>query len=95
MALSNSQHPFQAKQESSLWTPDGNVPLHTKGVDQATAKDMQILADLHEVAQKFGLVLVCRKCDHSFRGENQGNGRQSAIFCKCRQIRHVSERLLA
>lgn len=72
----------------NLWTPDRDIPLDRGlGVDHATPREMQILADLHTVAQKFGLVLVCKKCDHSFQGQNDGNGRSHAIWCKCREIK--------
>lgn len=92
MALSNSQHPFQPKQDSSLWTPDGNVPVG-RHVQAATEGQMKTLTDMHDVAHQFGhIAVICLKCDKSFHGQNQGNGRMASISCGCREIRYVSER---
>ncbi len=72
---------------NTLWTPDRNVPLHTKGVDTISAKDMQTLADLDALARKLRLVLVCLACDSHFQGQNDGKARTSSIWCRCREIR--------
>lgn len=72
---------------NSLWTPDRDIPLHTKGVDVIRPEEMKTIADLHTIAQRLGLVLVCKACDHSFQGQNNGGGRTASIYCKCREIK--------
>lgn len=69
-----------------LWTPDRTVTL-TKDVQYITPKEMKTLEDLHQIAQRLGLVVVCRACDGSFQGQNTGGGRTAGIACKCREIR--------
>lgn len=72
---------------NKIWTPDGDITTHAD-VNRATPRDMEILMAMHDVAQKFGMVVVCRKCDSSFQGNNASpNSRLMSISCKCREIR--------
>jgi hypothetical protein len=72
----------------SLWTPDGIVNLE-KSVEQVNRFEIQTLARMHEIAQKFGIALVCKRCDHSFSGANNGQERSPSIACNCRELRFV------
>lgn len=71
---------------NSLWTPDREVAL-TPTVQSISPAEMKTLEDLHGLAQRLGLVLICRACDGSFQGQNSGNGRTAGIACRCREIR--------
>lgn len=70
-----------------LWTPEGDVATHERGIDAVSPEEMKVLAALDGIARRLGLVLVCKKCDSSFTGGNTGWGRTWAINCKCREIR--------
>lgn len=78
-----------ATSNSTLWTPDGNVPLHSgqRQVDAASEAEMRAIANVHGPCQRLGIMLVCLRCDKPLQGQNDGRGRQASIWCKCREIR--------
>ncbi len=72
-----------------LWTPEGVVA--EKDVIPISRRDVLILANLHELAQKYGFVLVCKACDNSILGRNSGHeqsGEDVTVSCACREFRY-------
>lgn len=73
---------------SSLWTPDRDIPIgQERGVTEISQADMKKFADMHELAQRLGIVVLCRRCDRPFMGANDNKGRTHSIQCQCREIR--------
>lgn len=70
-----------------LWTPSGEVPIAERGVVAISKQDLQVLARFHEFAQRYGLCVVCPKCDHSLRGANDGHQTSASVACQCREFR--------
>lgn len=50
---------------------------------------MRLFEFMDRFAQDHHLVIVCRKCDGSMQGLNDGHSGVQAVFCKCREIRAV------
>lgn len=49
---------------------------------------MEVLMNMHDVAQKFGLSVTCVKCGGAMVGKNASvNSRVMSIACQCREIR--------
>lgn len=71
----------------TMWTPDRDVPLHTKSTESMRPDEMKVVELMHVVAQKFGIQLICLKCKYPFQGLNSGHGRTQSIFCQCREIK--------
>lgn len=72
---------------SSLWTPEGMVPLAQKGIVPISRQEIILLSKLHEFAQTHGVMLVCQRCDGSIGGSNNGTGTTLSVACKCREFR--------
>jgi hypothetical protein len=69
-----------------LHLPGGGIIPQRQEVTTISAAEMMQLASFHEIAQRHGIVLVCKACDNSFLGDNDGNGRLWAVKCKCRVL---------
>lgn len=68
---------------NALWTPDGPVAVNRNQVSMP-APDMRKLAQFHEVAAKYGFVVVCPKCDKSLMGKNNDSqGGVYVVACAC------------
>lgn len=73
---------------SKLWTPSGEVPIAERDVIPITAKELQMLSILHEFAHKYQITVVCKRCDSSLQGKNNGHETVSAgVACQCREFR--------
>ena len=71
-----------------LWTPDGDLNLDVAGnVRAIPPRDMQQIANMHGLAQKYKIVLACVHCRQPFQGLNSGTGSTQAISCGCRELR--------
>lgn len=71
-----------------LWTPDRDIELgRQRGVKEVAPQDMELFARMHKFAQENGIVLVCGRCDESFRGFNAEQGRTWSVQCGCREIK--------
>lgn len=76
---------------NSLWTPDGERALAEKDVIQVTnAMERVTFARMHEIAHRYGIALVCRRCDSSIEGKNSGQDAIPSVECKCQQWRFVT-----
>lgn len=71
-----------------LWTPGGMMPLE-QDVIPLTQTEMQALANMHEPSQKFQWAVVCRACDQSLQGANDGVGNTFVVKCGCREYKFV------
>lgn len=74
---------------STLWTPDRDIPLHTRDVQEISPAEMKVFQDLHSIAQRLSIEIRCPRCNQSFRGLNDAKGREHSIFCGCREIKSV------
>ncbi len=75
---------------SSLWTPGGMVSTGEKDVVAISASDLAILARFHEFANKYGISVVCKRCDSAFTGKNSGHETTSqSVSCQCRELRYT------
>jgi hypothetical protein len=73
---------------NSLWTPDGMVPLAERGVTPVTRREIIMLSELHEFAFNNELTgLVCKRCDHEVRGQNNDSSKVLTVACQCREWR--------
>lgn len=74
---------------SGLWTPGGVVPFNNRDQQEASPREMNAMANFHEVANKFSFTVVCRFCDHPMIGQNNDNKSDGdfVVACKCREIR--------
>ena len=72
---------------STIWTPEGEV--WQKDVIHINRMELQTLARMHEIAHKYGIALVCQKCDHSITGSNNDQTQEPAVRCSCREWRYV------
>lgn len=68
-----------------LWTPEGIVGLQ-KDIIPINQLEIVTLARLHEFAQKYGLSLVCRRCDTAVTGRNADGDEKAAVSCQCREF---------
>lgn len=74
----------------SLWTPDGEKVLREKDVITVTdAMERVTFARMHEYAQRYGLALICQRCDTAIQGKNSGHEAIPAVACACREFRFV------
>lgn len=74
---------------SRLWTPDGERPLQMDTVDVKAPIVRVTLVRMHEIAQKYGIALVCMRCNHSIMGKNNGQEAVPTMACQCREFRFV------
>lgn len=74
-----------------LLLPDGSVhDLREKDVvPVANPLHRQAFARFHEVAQQYGLAVVCMRCDHSLEGRNNADTKVLSVACRCREFRFV------
>lgn len=72
---------------SKLWTPDGDVATHERGIQACSPQEMEIIAQMHRIAQKYNIMLGCPKCGNPFQGFNDENGKTWSITCGCREIK--------
>jgi hypothetical protein len=79
-----------AKVHNSLWTPEGEQALHEKNVVAVPpGREMNQWADLHFLADKYNLSIVCRSCNHGITGQNNDSSKILAVACQCREWRFV------
>ena len=71
----------------TLWTPDRDIPLHTRSVQHMSPVEMKVFEDLHAIAFRLNIEVRCGKCGTPFQGLNDGHARTQSIFCGCREIR--------
>lgn len=71
-----------------LWTPEGDVALN-KDTVQINQLELVTLARMHEVAQKFGLTIVCKRCDVAITGKNADTDSSAVVSCHCREFRYT------
>lgn len=71
----------------TLWTPGMMPGIKKRDVETLTRQEMFILARAAEVCAKYGIALVCPKCDGSFTGTNLESDRVWAIRCACRELK--------
>lgn len=76
---------------NSLWTPNGPVDLQEKDVIPVVdVMERVTLARMHEIAHKYGLSIVCKRCDVAITGQNNDTpGAPRSIACRCREWRFV------
>lgn len=70
-----------------LWTPDRNIPLNVQGRESCSPDEMRVIRAMHEIAQRRSIELRCTRCGAPFHGLNDGQARDQAVFCKCREIK--------
>lgn len=76
---------------NSLWTPDGERALVERDVIPVqNAMERVTFARMHEIAQRYGISLVCKRCDSSIEGKNNGHDAVPSVSCKCREWRFVA-----
>lgn len=77
--------------KGGLLLPDGSVvDLRPRDVIPVTnPMERQTLARFHEIAQKYGLSVVCMRCDHAVLGNNNDTSPTLAVSCRCREWRFV------
>lgn len=75
----------------AIWTPDGMVDTREKGVEPVTREEIIILSKMHEIAQRLGITVNCRRCDHSFTGQNNDQSKVLSVSCRCRELRYTRE----
>lgn len=75
----------------SLWTPEGMVSTRERGVQDVTREEIIILSKMHEVAQRLGITVVCKRCDTAFTGRNNDSPdvQTLSVECHCRQLRYT------
>lgn len=73
----------------SLWTPDGPHDLQQKDVIQINRMELITLSRLHEFAQKYGVSVVCKRCDVAITGLNNDSTKEPAVACRCREWRYI------
>lgn len=73
----------------AIWTPEGMVSTSERGVEAVTREEIIILSKMHEVAQRLGISVVCKRCDSAFTGRNNDspNIKTLAVQCQCRELR--------
>lgn len=74
--------------KKTLWTPGGEMPLAERDVIFINATELRMLSLLHEFAGKYGISVVCQRCDHAFTGQNSGQESQPGVSCLCREFRY-------
>lgn len=73
----------------ALWTPEGMVGVE-KDVIPLTRPELITLSRMHEFASKYGLSLVCKKCDSAITGANNNATPAPAVSCTCREWRYTA-----
>lgn len=79
--------PSIATVNKSLWTPEGEIAINPKGIIKISQPELIMLSWLHKFAQKYGLTVVCQRCDHAITGKNSGHEQSAAVSCLCREFR--------
>ena len=80
---------------AQIWTPDRDAPVGERDITQISGADMKKFADMHELAQRLGIVVLCRRCDQPFMGANANRGGTHSIQCGCREVRaEIGNRLV-
>lgn len=74
-----------------LYTSTGEEHVIDKGQIAVTdPRERMALIHMHEVAQKYGLAIVCLRCDKSLHGENtNAPGTVPTVQCGCREWRFL------
>ena len=77
--------------KGGLWTPEGIVDLRQKDITPVThPMERQTWARFHEIAHKYGLSVVCQRCDCAITGQNNDQpGSTMSVACRCREWRFV------
>lgn len=71
-----------------LWTPDGFVGTKEKDVIPLPQHELVTLVAMSEMAQKYGLRIVCQSCDSGIQGKNSGHETAYlSVACNCREFR--------
>ena len=73
-----------------LYDIQGGVLAHAEqDVTPITRDEIVVLSKMHEIAQKYHLSLVCKRCDSAFVGQNNDSSDKLAVACKCRELRYT------
>lgn len=77
--------------KGGLLLPDGSVlDVRPRDVIPVVSPlERQTLARFHEVAQKYGLAVICLRCDHALQGHNNDTSPTLSVACRCREWRFV------
>lgn len=74
----------------SLWTPEGERTITQKDViTVVNPMERVTFGRMHDVAQKYGIALVCQRCDGAIVGKNNGTEPIPSVACRCREFRFV------
>lgn len=78
--------------KGGLLLPDGSI-RDTREKDVVAVTDpyeRQAFARFHEVAGRYGISVVCQRCDCAITGQNNdAPGAVRSVECRCRQWRFV------
>lgn len=75
---------------SSLWTPEGEKILTQRDViPVVNPMERVTFVRMHEIAFKYGISLVCKRCDSAIIGQNNDSTPTLSVACKCREWRFV------
>lgn len=75
---------------SSLWTPEGEVTIGQKDVKMVSAAEGRVFREMHALAQRYRIGLVCMLCDKAIQGSNGGGESTQSVTCQCREFRFPS-----
>lgn len=81
--------PALSQVRSRLWTPEGEVPLQSDVIVVKDPMERVTFVRMHEIAQKYGIALVCQRCNTSIMGKNNGQEAIPAVSCQCREFQFV------
>lgn len=72
--------------------PDGSIfdpqPVQ-EVIPISDLQEKRMFAGFDQVAQRYGLAVVCQKCNYSLEGHNNGTTPTLSVACKCREWRFV------
>lgn len=74
---------------NSILIPGEGEHVVDRDTQELNRFELQTLARMHEIAAKFELSIVCKRCDHAFTGKNNDSVQQPAIECRCRVLRYL------
>lgn len=75
--------------QNSILIPGEGEHIIDREVESINRFELQTLARMHEIAAKFGISVVCKRCDHAFTGKNNDSVQEPAIECNCRVLRYT------
>lgn len=74
--------------KGGLLLPDGSIH-DVRAKNQITVThpaERQAFSRFHEVAQRYGLSVVCPRCDCAVTGQNNDTpGAKTSVACRCRE----------